>query len=153
MKQKYTDLTARILLSVFGVILVGITIYYTKNFYHTTSSAAKNIIKGTEEFTEKYTDYNIKQYDGEELRGSEVINFGRKNLGDFSSTETAPLYVYVETVISGVRYKNKYVNNVHLKDMKNFTKAEFYIKPTAFFECTIIESKNKAILGANFIQK
>jgi hypothetical protein len=152
-KQKYTDLTARILLSVFGVILVGITIYYTKNFYHTTSTAAKNMIKGTEEFAEVYTDYDINQYDGEEVRGSEVINLIKKNLGDYTSPETAPLYVYVETVISGVRYKNKYLDNAHLNDIKNFSKPDFYIRPTAFFDCKVVKSKNKAILGINFIQK
>lgn len=153
MKQKNTDLVTSILLSVFAVILMGIIIYSTKNFFDSTADAADNVTENTQELTIDYEDYDISMYDGEEVRGSEVVNFIKKQLGDYSEIETAPIYTQVKTTVLSVIYTNTYTNNVHISDIKNFSSSEFYIKPTALFIGKVIKSKNKAILGVTFIQK
>lgn len=153
MKQKHAEMPAYLLLSVFAVILTGILIYCTKNFYDNTANAADNVIEDTKEFVSDYADYDIKMYDGERVRGSEVVNFIKKYLGDYDSSETAPVYVQVKTVNNGVLYTNTYVNNVRTGDIKNFSSTEFYIKPTASFDGKIIKSANEAILGICFTQK
>jgi hypothetical protein len=153
MKHKNTDLTAKILLSVVGVILVGAIVYYTMNFFNSTKAAADNIVDGTADLAEDYADYDIKKYDGEEVRGSEIVNLMKKYLGDYTSSETAPIYVQVDTVNSGTTYSSKYINNAHISDVKNFSFIEFYIKPTAKFNCKVIKTTNKAIVGISFKQK
>lgn len=152
-KQKYSDLTARIFLSVIAVILVGIMITYVKFFIDGTTDTAQDVIGSTQEISEDYSNYEIIKYDGEEIRGSEVVNFIKKHLGDYTLSETAPIYTEVTTVTSGTTYSNTYDNKEHLSDIKNFSSLSYYIKPTAMFTCNVIMSTNKAILGIQFIQK
>ncbi len=152
-KSKYTDLTAKIMLAVVAVIMVGIILYYSMNFMNSTSEAAGHIIESTEKLSSEYAEYDVKMYDGEVLRGSEVVSFIKKHLGDYTSSETSPYYVKVRTVVSGTTYDNTYTNNVHLRDIKSFASMEYYIKPTVKFICQVDQTKNKAILGVSFIQK
>lgn len=153
MKQNNTDLTAKLFLSVVSVILVGIIIYFTKGFVNSTTEAAGNVVDNTEELASDYAEYEINMYDGEEVRGSEVVSFIKKYLGDYSVSETAPYYVQVKTVTSGTAYTNKYVNKQYIVNIRNFSSNQYYIKPTAKFSCEIVKSTNKAILGINFVQK
>jgi hypothetical protein len=153
LKQNNSDLTAKIFLSVVAVILVGIIIFFTKSFVNSTTEAADNVVDGTEEIASDYAEYGIKMYDGEEVRGSEVVSFIKKYLGDYTVSETSPYYVQVKTVVSGTTYTNKYVNKQYISNIKTFTSNQYYIKPTAKFSCEVIKSANKAILGVNFTQK
>ena len=153
MKQKNTELPAYLFMSVFAVILIGIIIYCTKNFFDSTTGAADNVIENTQDLSSDYIDYDIKIFDGEEVRGSEVANFIKKQIGDYDSTETAPIYVKVVTVISGATYTNTYENKEHIADIKDFSIMQYYIKPTALFSGKVIKTANDAIVGINFVQK
>lgn len=153
MRQKNTDLVVYILWAVFGVILTGMLIYYIMNFVNGTAEATDHVIGASEEIASGYVDYDITKYDTEKVRGSEVVNFIKKNLGDYSATETSSIYVEVITKSMGTNYTNKYVNKDHLTDIKNFSSTRYYIIPTVMFLCEVIKTTNGAILGVKFTQQ
>jgi ABC-type lipoprotein release transport system permease subunit len=153
MKHKNNDLVPQIFLAVVGVILVGIIIYYVMNSVQNTTKLADTILLNTESTISNYTEYDIVKYDCEEIRGSEVTNFIRKNLGDYDVTETAPIYVEVITMLSGLPISNTYRNKEHIENVKNFSSIQYYIKPTAIFEGEVLRNANKVILGIKFTQK
>ncbi len=154
MKSKYSlDLVPYIFLSVVGVVLVGIIVYYVVNTVHNTTNLADQVISSTEETASEYADYEIAKYDGEVIRGAEVVNLIKKQLGDYDGSETAPIFVEVVTKLSGTTYSNKYVNKEFLDDIKNFSRVSNYIKPTALFGSEVVKTSNNVILGVMFHQK
>lgn len=153
MKYKNNDLVPQIFLAVVGVILTGILIYYVTNSAKSTAKIADSVISEAEETAAGFTEYDIVMYDGEEIRGAEVVNFIKKYLGDYEEAEEAPIYIEVVSKYSGATYTQKYTNNIHISDIKNFSKQSYYIKPTAIFTGEVIRNENKVILGVKFTQK
>lgn len=153
MKTKKNDLVPYILMTVTGVIITGIIIFYMVSHLHNTMNATNDIVDNTEQITSELADYNITKYDGEEIRGSQVRNFIKERVGDYSETETAPIYVEVTTAVSGTVYNNTYVNKRYIKNIKEFADAAHYINPTAWFTCEVLKTTNKAIIGIAFIQR
>ncbi|HPU63950.1 MAG TPA: hypothetical protein PK304_07330 [Mobilitalea sp.] len=153
MKHKNNDFVPQIFLTVVGVILVGIIVYYIMHSVKSTAKIADSVIAGTEKTAVDFEEYDIVKYDGEEIRGSEVINFIKKYLGDYSETEEAPIYAEVITKMSGTTYSNKYINKKHIYDIKNFSDQEHYIKPTAIFIGKVIRNENDVLIGIKFTQK
>lgn len=153
MKHKNGTLIDHWLLAVFAVVIVACIIIYIKKFYDDTKRSTDKVINHSKEIAEDYDEYELTKYEDQEIKGSEVVNFIKENLGDYLSTETAPIYVRVITVVSGVSYSNDYVNKVHIKDIRNVSALNYFIKPTAYFNCEVIRSANKVILGIKFTQK
>lgn len=115
------------------------------------TNIAKDISKSA---TEQMTDLNndikdgdIMKFDGADVNGSEVINFIKKQLGDYTSSETAPIYINIKTSAT----ENTYTNRACFSNITNFTDA-MYIKPTAKFVGQVIKNKNKVIIGLSFEQ-
>ncbi len=90
----------------------------------------------------------IMKYDRIDVYGSDVVNCIKEHLGDYSATETAPIYVYVKTATA----INTYTNGSFLEAIKDFTNLR-YIKPTSVFRGEVIKNTNDVIVGINFIQK
>lgn len=153
MKNKYNDLVPQIFIAVVAVILVGIIIYYVMGSVESTTKLADAIILDTEATASACSEYKLVKYDGEDIRGSEVVNFIKKHIGDYDSREIAPLYVEVITMISGSTKVNTYNNNEYIKDIKDFFDIQHYIKPTAIFMGEIIRTDNEVIIGIRFTQK
>lgn len=153
MKHKNSDLPANALLSLFAVVTVACIILYCKVNMDTYKNTADQIIENSDEMCADYEEYDIARYDGEEIRGSQVINYIKKNLGDYTAEEIAPIYVRVVTKVSGSEYVNDYMNNEHIKEIKNISETDHYIKPTANFDAEVIRSGNKVILGICFTQR
>lgn len=153
MRHKNFDLVATIIWSVVGVIIIGILIYQIVSYVNSTTDVAREVITNTENIADGIAEYSITKYDGQEVRGSQVRNFIKEQLGDYVAGETAPIYVQVSTVVSGTTYTNKYVNKQYFDDIKNFTSARYFIKPEAIFIGEVIRTKNKVLLGINFVQK
>lgn len=153
MKHKNNDIVAHIFLAVVGVIFVGIIIYYSVNSVKSTTRLADSIIASSEKRANEHEEYEFVRYDGESIRGSELVNFIKKQLGDFSTTETAPIYVEVVTKASSSFYTNIYTNNQHIEDIRNFSSINYYIKPTAIFTGEVIRTGNDVIIGVKFSQK
>ena len=152
MKQKNNDLVPQIFLAVVGVILVGIVIYYTINSVKSTTRVADAVIANTEQTASDYSEHDILIYDGEAIRGSEVVNFIKKRIGDYSSDEIAPIYVEVLTKVSTSTYTHTYKNKEYFDDIRNFSSIEYYIRPTALFIGEVIITENKVIIGVRFTQ-
>lgn len=153
MKQNKTEWPAYMFLTLLGIIISGIIIYYVKNSMDITTSIADEIINNQEEIANDYANYEYTKYDGEEVRGDQVVNFIKKELGNYSASEAAAIYVEVVTIISGITRTNRYKNKQYIRDIKNFSKTQYYIKPTAYFTGEIVKTANNAILGVRFVQK
>lgn len=152
MKNKNNDMVPHIFIAVVGVILVGIIVLYIINSVNSTTRVADIIISDTEKLASEYAEYDIEVYDGEVIRGSEVVNFIKKNLGDYLLSETAPLYIEVKTKLSEITYTNTYINNAQIDNIRNFSSIKYYIKPTALFTGEVIRTKNRVIIGVKFTQ-
>lgn len=153
MKYKNNDLVPHIFLAVVGVILVGVIVTYIMNSVKSTTRVADIIIADTEELAANYTEHDICVYDGEIIRGAEVVNLIKKELGDYSLSETSPLYIEVATKFLETTYINTHINNKYIDDIKNFSSASYYIKPTALFAGEVIRTENRVIIGVKFTQK
>lgn len=153
MKQKNSDMVMYIFLSVVAVIIAGMIIAFIKNYLDGTLASARSLAGKQEQALSELEEYEIMKYDNEELRGSEVVNFIKKHLGDYLPEEEAPIYVRVTTRADGSTYSNTYTNSEHIADIRNFSSQQHYIKPTAWFTAEVIRTQNKAILGVAFTQK
>lgn len=94
-------------------------------------------------------DSGITKFDKKEVQGSEVINFIKEYLGDYSDGETGEIYINVKTSKSD----NTYMNGAFLDNFYDFTDTEYYIKPTGLFRGEVIKNENEVILGVKFTQK
>lgn len=152
MKHKNNDIVPHIFLAVVGVILVGIIVTYIVNSVNSTTRVADIIIADTGELATDYAEHSICVFDSEVIRGAEVVNFIKRELGDYSSSEIAPLYIEVVTRLSETTHINTHVNNEHIDDIKKFSSINYYIKPTALFTGEVIRNKNRVVIGVKFTQ-
>ncbi len=100
------------------------------------------------ELNEDIRNSGIMKYEDQEVNGSDVVNCIKENLGDYTSTETAPIYVHVKTSTA----TNTYTNGSFINDVRNFTNIR-YIKPTAIFRGDVVKNTNEVIIGIDFIQR
>lgn len=154
MKTKnLNDIVPYIYLSVVGVVLIGMIVYYIVNASNSVTDVANQVIASTEDISANMKEHDIKVYDGLAVRGSEVTNFIKKHLGDYNIEEVAPISVEVTTKGVATSYSNTYTNKKHIQDIKNFSDIRRYIKPTAIFQGEVVYSSNKVIIAVRFIQK
>lgn len=152
-KSKNSELPSSIIWMVFGVVMTACIILYFTNFYNNTIDSTDKIIENSVEMSEDFDEYEITMYEFEEVKGSQVVNFIKKNIGGYTISEIAPFFVRVNSSILGKSYSNEYLNKEHIKDIKNVSAVDYYINPNAFFECEVVRNENKVILGIEFIQK
>lgn len=138
---------------VFGVVLAACIIIYFTNFYNRTVDTTDEIIANSDRAIEEFDEYEITMYEYEDVKGSQVVNYIKKNLGEYSSTETAPFFVRVKSKVLGIDYTNDYINKEHIKDIKNVSAVDYFIHPNAYFYCETIRNENKVLLGVMFTQK
>ncbi|MFT4145751.1 MAG: hypothetical protein QM644_14960 [Mobilitalea sp.] len=94
-------------------------------------------------------DNGIMKFDRELVQGSEVINFTKEYLGDYSDGETGEIYISIKTNNS----ENTYTNGAYIDSFYDFTNKDYYIKPTGLFHGKVIKNINDVILGVEFVQK
>lgn len=131
-----------------GVIItcavVGVGFYVVRESKVISSTSTEKLNELSSELTES----DLTMYNGLEVSGSDVVNFIKKQLGDYSDTDVAPIYVNVITSLSD----NLYVNGSYIDDIKIFTHIK-YINPIATFTGKNIKDKNNVIVGVKFTQK
>lgn len=147
------DIPPQILWLLIGLILVGMILVSLKIHFTSLSKSTDKIIGNQEEILDDYAEYDLTKWDNQEITGDYVRNYIRENLGDYTTSETAPIYVTVKSVVSSTNYTNTYTNKTHIKDISNFSQTQYFIHPRAVFFCEVIRSENKVILGINFTQK
>lgn len=153
MKQHNMDMIGYIIMGSFGIVLLGAIIYFVFASYKDTKESADLLVNKTNKILSESEEADVLLYDNEELRGDEVIYIIKTQLGNYDSTETAPVYCKVTTEVSGITYTNTYTNSSYVSEIENFSSSQYYIKPTAYFDCKVDKSVNKAILGITFVQK
>lgn len=131
-----------------SIILACYVVGTAWDAYKHSSNVQKEVTKQQSHFAEELTEYDLTMYEGKEVGGSDVVNFIRRNLGDYISTETAPVYIKVTTTVS----ENTYINGEYIEEINNFA-STMYIKKDALFLCSITRDKNKVIVGVNYSQK
>lgn len=139
------NLVIRISASVFitcGIIAFGIIAY--KNASNTTVQTSKEMNQLSSDLSES----DFYRYNGKEVQGDDVLNCIKEVLGEYGTTDTSPVYVYVVTSQSS----NTYVNSACIDKISDFTETN-YINPLAKFRGEVIKNKNKVIIGINFTQE
>lgn len=147
MKINYLSDSVRILIFAAAVIITCIMVALGFQAADTAKALSNNAISQMADLNNDINDSEIKMYDDMEVYGSDVVNFIKKHLGDYTETETAPIYVNVITSLSENTYRN---NSCHTQ-IRDFTNNR-YIKPTAKFVGHLIVNSNKVIVGITFTQ-
>ncbi|HWT74301.1 MAG TPA: hypothetical protein VN258_06240 [Mobilitalea sp.] len=136
------------------LILVGVSVLVTCVFVKVVLLATEEArhlsmgaIEQMNDMNNDIVDSGIMKYN-DDVQGSDVVNCIKKYLGDYTSTQTAPIYVYVKTSVS----ENTYTNSNYIPNIRNFSDTRF-IKPTAMFTGQVMKNTNDVIIGIKFIQK
>lgn len=133
-----------LLLSV-GVILtclvVGIGFYIAREAKSTAIASANAL----SEFRKEISENTITKFDDTSVKGSDVINFIKKQLGDYEDGEESPIYIKVSTST----FTGTYHNKKYIREMRDITKSR-YINPVHSFKGSINRDENSVIIGVEF---
>lgn len=148
MKISYISESIKLLLFAASVIITCIIVFLGFRATDSAKEIGNNAVSQMADINNDIKDSNLKKYDDIDVYGSDVVNLIKNVLGDYTDTETAPIYVHVKSSLSD----NTYVNGAYITNIQDFTDTK-YIKPTAVFEGNVILNANKVIVGVEFIQK
>ncbi len=137
----------KFLLLAFSLMMTCILVVYFNKVAKAGIDTSNTAMHQLSKFNQELAESDITMYDGLEVRGSDVVNFIKKQLGAYDPAEEAMLYIHVVTAT----YDCFYRNNAFISKMQDFS-SERYIKPTATFCCNIIRDANHVIIGINFLQ-
>jgi hypothetical protein len=143
-----TDNGLKALILAAGVLITCLVLSIGFNFSNESQAISASSTEQLVDFANELSDSDIKMYDGLDVTGSDVVNFIKRELSDYSSSEIAPVYVYVKTTNG----ENTYYNGEYISNIQNFTTTK-YIKPTSKFIGDIVRDANEVIIGVKFIQK
>lgn len=110
-------------------------------------AASRKSTERINQFTAEISQDEISRYDGEEVKGSDIVNCIKKYLGDLMPKEEAPLYINVITNTA----TNQYVDGSYIENISDFTDKK-YINPLMKFKGKIVKDKNNVIVGISFTQ-
>jgi len=148
MKTNSMSDALKLMLLAVAAFITCIVVFVSIRAVDTAREVSSSAISQIASMNDDIKDSNLLKFDDVEVTGSDVVNCMRKYLGDFTSSETAPISVYVKT--STTEYT--YCNGAYNTNIKNFTDTR-YIKPTAVFAGDIIKNANNVIISIVFKQK
>lgn len=138
----------KFLLLAFGLMLTCVLVLYGSRVATTGMETSNTALGKMNTFNKELAESDITMYDGIDVEGSDVVNFFKKHLGKYSSSEESVMYIHIITTTNDSIYKNR----VAEQDIANFTSAH-YIKPNAVFKCDVIRDANDVIIGVSFAQR
>lgn len=138
----------KFLLMAFSLMITCLLVTYGGRILRVGKDTSDIALKKINNFNSELSESELTMYDGMDVRGSDVVNFIKKNLGSFDVTENANFYVQVVTATND----STYTNGTYLSDIQNFSTAR-WIKPTTVFLCSIIRDANDMILGVSYTQR
>ena len=124
--------------------LIALGFYVHDNSQRLGSTVTRQIIDLNNELTQS----DISKYDGLEVTGSDVINFIKKYLGDYTIEESGPFSVVVDVGSQTKVHSNK--EYIHM--ITNFS-SEYYIKPTSKYMGSVKKNENLVIVSVQFAKK
>lgn len=126
---------------VLSVVLISIMISQFRDAQNMSNAVGNQIVSKTQEIMEN----DIMQYDGLTVKGVDVINFYKKNLGEYVSGSTAP---FVMTVAwAGGTFS--YTDGTMLDKIRD-EGSSHYIKPVSQWKCKVQRNKNGIITEVKF---
>jgi len=131
-----------------GVMITCLVLSVGFYFARESKALSSNSSSKLNDFSTELTESDLIMYDELEVTGSDVTNFIKKHLGDYTAIETAPIYVYVKTSTT----ENTYKNGAFIENIRTFTDIK-YINPLGKFAGDIVRDANDVNIGMKFIQK
>ncbi|HKL79779.1 MAG TPA: hypothetical protein VJ888_05005 [Mobilitalea sp.] len=138
----------KFLLLAFGLMLTCVLVLYGSRVAKTGMDTSNTALDKINTFNKELAESDITMYDGIEVVGSDVVNFFKKHLGEYGSSEESVMYIHVITATDDSTYRN----GVAEQDITNFTSVH-YIKPNAVFKCDVIRDANDVIIAVSFAQR
>ena len=142
------NIIMKFLLLAFGLMLTCVLVLYGSRVATTGMETSNTALGKMNTFNKELAESDITMYDGIDVEGSDVVNFFKKHLGKYSSSEESVMYIHIITTTNDSIYKNRIAE----QDIANFTSAH-YIKPNAVFKCDVIRDANDVIVGVSFVQR
>ena len=124
-------------------IIIGVGFFVAREAKATAVASSNQLSNYQKEISES----SLTKYDGMKVNGSDVINFAKKNLVKYDATETAPVYVRIETA----KHSESYVNQSYLKNIRDFEDKR-YVNPVQLFLGEVIRDENDVIVGIVFVE-
>ncbi len=142
-----TNVTKFLLLA-FTLMITCLLVTYGNRVLRAGKNTSDTAIDKINNFNKELSESDLTMYDGIEIKGSDVINFIKKNLGSYDATEQADCHIRVITAVSD----NTYINGSYISDIQNFS-STFFINQEALFRCDITRDANDVIVGIDFAQR
>ena len=138
----------KFMLLAFSLMTTCILVVYFNRVAKAGMDTSNTAMDKLRRFNQELAESDITMYEGLELRGSDVVNYIKKQLGGYEPSAEAKLYIHVVTA----RKDSIYRDNNSFSGIQDFS-SELYIKPTATFCCSIVRDANDVIIGINFVQR
>ena len=138
----------KFLLLAFSLMVTCILIMYFSRVTEVGMDTSDTALKKLQQFNKELSESDFTMYDGMDVKGSDVVNYIKENLGSYDASDSASFYVHVVTATNDSTYRN----GSSIPDIQNFSSA-LWIKPTAVFRCNIIRDANDMIIGVSYTQR
>lgn len=138
----------KLLLIASGTIITLIVVTISLSLAKGSKRISQSYNQGINAVYESIDNSEIVMYDGVEVYGSDVVNFIKKQLSEFETSEIGPLAITVITSNTPLK-SNTYYNSTYIEDIQNFTKDN-YIKPLNKFKGKVIKNQNGVIIEVVF---
>ena len=148
MKVNNIDYATRILIIAASVIITCVIVWLGFSAMNTAKDISNNSISQMIKLNNDLKESDINMYDSTIVTGSEIVNFIKKNLGDYGAAENGPFTVTIVTNMG----TSSYTNGSYISNIRDFTDSQ-YIKPTAEFTGEVIRNENDVITQVIFSAK
>jgi hypothetical protein len=138
----------KFLLLAFALMITCLLVSYGGRVLRAGKDTSDTAIEKINDFNNELSESELTMYDGINVKGSDVVNFIKKNLGSFDATEQAKQYVRVVTTASD----STYWNERYIEDIQNFS-STLFINQEALFRCDVTRDANDVIIGIIFVQR
>lgn len=129
-----------------GLVITASLVFLGIRMSDAGKDMGNGVVNSFIEFSTELKEADIMQYDGTTVTGSDVVNFIRKNLSEYSPGRMAPFEVVVRTATVTTHKDNSSIANI-----TNFSHIS-YIDPTAKFIGKVIRNDNGVIVTVTFTQ-
>lgn len=146
--ERANDITGKYIWLAGCLILTCILITIGISQLNTSKQTSASVNARIQDINNAINEDSVMMYDGEEVEGSTVLNFFKKNLGDYDTGDTAPMSI---TIVLKTK-TTTYYNGSALDSLKSSSDPQ-YIKPTWIFVGAVTKNKNGIITNITFNQK
>jgi hypothetical protein len=126
----------------FALMITCLLVSYGGRVLKAGKNTSDSAIEKINKFNTVLSESDLTMYAGIEVKGSDVVNFIKKNLGSYDATEHSNQYIRVVTAAND----STYWNERYIEDIQNFS-STLFINQEALFRCDVIRDANDVIIG------